>query len=665
MQKKNKKIIGFVIVILAVIILLLLLKNILNIQDKNKLALYENTSTMLVGTEPNAPKLSAGMIPIKWNGENFVITTKDDEEWYNTQPAYMMLNDGYYKSELEREIKEEQLANKNVGGIIYNDSDIRGTIFVWIPRHVYSKDTGEIGYIKEETMPGEEWIIPEIFMDKQNNNTKADFSLSGIWLQKDTDTNYATKMSQMNYEENAYGFIANTKANVITSADAITLKPYVDTLGDLFTDISNLNRIILKIIDTNKYEPIKANIAQNTVENRIEIRVTYSSNGISKILDEYGNTMDLTEEDGIILADTGSVGLAKGTYYFTVIDNKGNKKELSITPNVDSLFKVAYTNGTDNMDINATYKKTQATSTAAENTLLTNIKAANPGMSLNKAVSSSGGATAIQQQTRTSSDEKWYFYDKYNANSTYKYSVTEDTNGSSMEINNAKFGGAYWFYSIGTDGITLSGYTGVAGTSTYYTTSYSLGNINGYNGPTTTTSNFYKFVYKSRSGSTYTYTRYTMKVNRETIYSKGDSVSTNIIALDGTYENNKEDSTKKYWYVRNSLAPKYTLYKYDQNFNLKSRYDVDTRTLTTEPIDISDKENKKLKLILSTSGSNYKVYISNDNTNWQEVTEITSGVAKELDVDGWDKLYIKVETNIGVNTNTTRINNIDVAYYKD
>ena len=157
-----------------------------------------------------------------------------------------------------------------------------------------------------------------------------------------------------------------------------------------------------------------------------------------------------------------------------------------------------------------------------------------------------------------------------------------------------------------------------------------------------------------------------MTINKTTTYSRGDFAS-NVIAKDGTYTTGSTTAVHKdgYWYVRNKLAPRYTLYKYDSDFNLKSAYDVDSKTLTTESIDISNKGNHKVKLTLNTTGSNYKVYISNDNTNWQEVTGITSNVAKELSVEDWDKLCIKVATNVGVTTNTTRVNNIDVAYYKD
>ena len=160
MQKKNKKIIKFTILLVIIIILLLLLIILTNIKNKqNKLALNENTPTMLVNSNPNPPKLSAGMIPVKWNGENWVIVSKNDEEWYNAQPAYIMLNDGYYKSELERGIKEEQLIQNNVGNdalVVPGVENNNPSILMWVPRFAYrTNENGEteIGYIQEETTP--------------------------------------------------------------------------------------------------------------------------------------------------------------------------------------------------------------------------------------------------------------------------------------------------------------------------------------------------------------------------------------------------------------------------------------------------------------------------------------------------------------------------------
>ena len=49
----------------------------------------------------NSPKITQGMIPIKYNGTDWVVCSKEDPEWYsydNTKKwANVMLSDGKYK----------------------------------------------------------------------------------------------------------------------------------------------------------------------------------------------------------------------------------------------------------------------------------------------------------------------------------------------------------------------------------------------------------------------------------------------------------------------------------------------------------------------------------------------------------------------------------------
>lgn len=132
MQKKkiNKRII-IAITIIAILLILLLSQTIIQSQNKKRLALLENTPGEAVEVKPNIPIVSAGMIPVKWNGNEFVITTKEDTDWYNYRegkPAYVMLNDGYYRSELERGVEEKQLASNNVGADV--SVRLRNNIYV-------------------------------------------------------------------------------------------------------------------------------------------------------------------------------------------------------------------------------------------------------------------------------------------------------------------------------------------------------------------------------------------------------------------------------------------------------------------------------------------------------------------------------------------------------
>ena len=86
--------------------------------------------------KPNPPKIAEGMIPIKWNGSNWVVCRQDDPEWYNyvdqttgidgqSKWANVMLSDGTYKAGSVKEGTE----------IGINDL---GSMYVWIPRYAYN-----------------------------------------------------------------------------------------------------------------------------------------------------------------------------------------------------------------------------------------------------------------------------------------------------------------------------------------------------------------------------------------------------------------------------------------------------------------------------------------------------------------------------------------------
>lgn len=675
-QNKNNTIKEIILYILLVVIILLITfsEDIIKLANKNKINLAENSEIELIINEPNPPQLSAGMIPVKWNGTNWIITTKNDKDWYDYKdgkPAYIMLNDGYYQSELIRNMTNKALADENVGNdalVVPDVPDNNPTILIWIPRFAY-KETGEIGYIKEETTPGGEWTVPEMFSYAVADETKPDFSLNGVWVEKDVDTEFASKITQMNQEESVYGFIANTKARQINSNDTNAIQNYINTLTaniigvdasanpqtdttntvvndalvvPSITDITNPNRIILQIVNTNKFEPIKAKITHNTQKQKLEIRVTYTTNGIREILDEYGNKMVLKQENGVIYTDTGDTVLISGTYKFAIIDNKGNKKEISIYLNV-SLFKVAYINGIDNMNNTATYIKTQETKTTDETELLSEISTIDTSTTYSRAIKDSNEAiTSIGEEERGSDEETVYIYSKYNVNSTTTYSwVSSGIQKDAISISNG----------YGYPRIITNSQTGVVKTD---------GSLGSYmnNGGRYNVSGVNYYVYSTGSKNKLNKTTYVRQSTRR--YSQGGFLSY-VLAQDNTFTigSSTKVHSDGYWYIRNNLAPKYTLYKYSSDLNLQSTYDVDTGVLTTSPINISNKGNNKLKLTLNTTGTDYKTYISNDNTNWQEITDITSGTPKELNVDGWDNLYIKIETN------TSIINNIDIAYYKD
>ncbi len=92
----------------------------------------------------NRPKLSNGMIPIKYDNvkQKWVITNEYDDEWYeyktasNLAWANVMLSDGTYKASAKGKPDEE--GGYTDDGTTEVEEDELGSMFVWIPRFAYS-----------------------------------------------------------------------------------------------------------------------------------------------------------------------------------------------------------------------------------------------------------------------------------------------------------------------------------------------------------------------------------------------------------------------------------------------------------------------------------------------------------------------------------------------
>lgn len=251
-----------------------------------------------------------------------------------------MLNDGVYQSEIVQNMKNKKLAKEHKGKQI-QDKEL-GTIYMWLPRYAYN-ETGEIIYIKQGYNIAGSWTTPEVFMYETD---KMDYSLAGIWVEYNPLANsmeVTSKISNMLGEENVYGFISNTKPVSMTSKEQNAIEQYTGNIAggnfsnNLIIDIQNVNRTILKIINTNQVEPIKAKVTYKN--EKVVLELIYFKNDIKQVLTEKGKELIKTSTNTYELENLDDV-----TYTYKIIDAENNVKEVRIDdiyiiPDVEALNK--------------------------------------------------------------------------------------------------------------------------------------------------------------------------------------------------------------------------------------------------------------------------------------------------------------------------------------
>ena len=147
----------------------------------------------------NKPILTGGMIPVKYSGGNWVVTTEDDPNWYDysadaNQWANVMLLDDI---ELQG-MTNEEVRNSNVeelqGKTVVNE----GSMFVWIPRYTYKENGGNYeivyskltndyvadGYVKNPAFYFGEYSGAETDVTPNSGYKAGGKELMGIWVSK-------------------------------------------------------------------------------------------------------------------------------------------------------------------------------------------------------------------------------------------------------------------------------------------------------------------------------------------------------------------------------------------------------------------------------------------------------------------------------------------------
>ena len=166
----------------------------------------------------NSPKVTTGMIPIKWKNNSWVVCSQDDKDWYNYDDkkewANVMLSDGTYKAD-----------TVSIGQTVA-ERDL-GSMYVWIPRYAYKiagEKNIEVTFLKGNTNEGSDGVI--YTTDESTDTTQTAIvhpafnlggtELNGFWVAK-------FEASGTNKDGNAVGNASSSSSEQQYAPDSTTI----------------------------------------------------------------------------------------------------------------------------------------------------------------------------------------------------------------------------------------------------------------------------------------------------------------------------------------------------------------------------------------------------------------------------------------------------------
>jgi hypothetical protein len=191
-----------------------------NVADKlgNQAASVIRTVNVVIPTYANAPALTSGMTPIKWNGSAWVDTTESDTSWYNYDTT------------------NKQWANARTAD---------GSMWVWIPRYIYKISSGwhtaTSGTIGVQFTKGTNDNWNSSVIGNINTDTTANAS-NGTWTNHPAFTFGSTELTGIwvaKFEASSSNPAATNGGGNVTTLKAKSLPNVVSwrgiTVGNIFT----------------------------------------------------------------------------------------------------------------------------------------------------------------------------------------------------------------------------------------------------------------------------------------------------------------------------------------------------------------------------------------------------------------------------------------------
>ena len=250
----------------------------------------------------NSPKVTRGMIPIKWENNNWVVCSQDDSNWYSYDStkkwANVMLSDGTYKADTVK-----------VGQVV-EEKDL-GSMYVWIPRYAYqivADKNIKVTFLKGNTNEGVDGVT---YTEDQTTDTRTTAivhpafnlggtELKGFWMAK-------FEASGTNKDGNAVG-------NASASSGAQQYVPDSTTIAK-----SLPNKISWRHITIGESEKRSMDIATTTKTSATSHLIKNS---------EWGAVAYLCYSDcGAVPMTNGTGSLVNNSHWYNLYTGQGPKSE--------------------------------------------------------------------------------------------------------------------------------------------------------------------------------------------------------------------------------------------------------------------------------------------------------------------------------------------------
>ena len=350
----------------------------------------------------NAPELSDGMIPVKYNGTNWVITNKFDDEWYsydkeNKKWANVMLRESAYYLDLDGKTLKS-VGNTSLDELIGREvpESNTGSMYVWIPRFSYKiNDSG----IDIKFSSGLEDYIEEDYKahpafnyaNYKGGDTSSETSYNvlgksnkrlGIWVAKYqaggdiSQPEYTSSATKINNASIGNAFSASLLTSSLTGMEKSishmmkntewgAVAYFVTSMDDMVSTTGNIYGIFDMDTDAeyvSNFVELVGGVSNFSVrKNGLSLvpykMMTYSNNEVSKIEDidilKLTSTIDNEESNSIVLNNFYGIGIGEVNSNITGTISKKvpNGKEAFFIRGIDGIYSYSGTTGESNSNI--------------------------------------------------------------------------------------------------------------------------------------------------------------------------------------------------------------------------------------------------------------------------------------------------------------------------